>query len=57
MDCKIILFFHVFNNFLQSRISEFFHFSTYLAHNMFMLPVIIRTFELCDVIPELMLDH
>ena len=57
MNGKIILFFHMFDDFLQPRISEFLHFPTHFAYNMFVFPVIVCSFELSYIIPELMFDH
>lgn len=54
MNGKIILFFHMFDDFLQPRISEFLHFPTHFAYNMFVFPVIVCSFELSYIIPELM---
>ena len=57
MDGKVIFFFHVFDDFFQTRISELLHFPAYFTYDMFVFPVIICTLELSDIISKLVFDY
>ena len=53
MNGEIIFFFNMFHDFFQPGIGKLLHLPAYFTHDMFVFPVIVRTFKLGDIITEL----